>query len=239
MQSIFKRYEKKYLITVEQSIILQQIMSQYMVPDQHDEYLVQNLYYDTDRWDIVQTSINKPLYKEKMRLRCYGEAHHKSEFYLELKKKYKGIVYKRRITIPAQSLVNSSVHTVVSETQSQISRELDFYFRENEIAEKIYISYQRIAFVGKEAKELRVTFDADIRFRLGDLIFSNSTDGQHILSEDKMIMEIKTPVGMPLWMASALTENNIFPTAFSKFGICYTEHIYKHICEERTANICA
>ena len=239
MQSIFKRYEKKYIITKEQSIQLQKAISQYMTQDQYGEYLVQNLYYDTENWDIIRASIEKPLYKEKMRLRCYGESSGESKFYLELKKKYKGVVYKRRIAIPAQSLIGNSVQAAITETPSQISRELDFYMRSNGVSEKIYIAYQRLAFAGIADEGLRVTFDADVRFRLDDLSFSNSTAGQYILPDGEILMEVKALGGMPLWVANALSENGVFPTSFSKFGTCYTDYIYKHICEERKVKICA
>ena len=239
MQSIFKRYEKKYLVTENQRRTLQDTLSKHMVPDQYCEYLVQNLYYDTENWDVIKTSIERPTYKEKMRLRCYGEAVDDSDFYLELKKKFKGVVYKRRIAISTQSLVNSSIRSIVSATPSQISRELDFYLQSNAVSEKIYISYQRVAFAGIDESELRVTFDTDIRFRLDDLRFANSSADQIILPEGMVLMEIKALGGMPLWMASALSENEIFPTTFSKFGVCYTDYIYKQVCDERKAKICA
>jgi len=239
MQSIFKRYEKKYLITETQNTALKKTISEYMIPDQYGEYQVQNLYYDTDNWDVIRASIEKPAYKEKMRLRCYGEATGESKFYLELKKKYKGVVYKRRIEIPAQSLIGSSVRGIVAGTLSQISKELDFYLQSNGVAEKIYIGYQRTAFAGIEDDGLRVTFDTDVRFRLDDLNFSNSTTGQCILPESKILMEVKTLGGMPLWMAGALSENEVFPTSFSKFGTCYTDYVLKQICDERKVTLCA
>jgi hypothetical protein len=210
-----------------------------MVSDKYGEYLVQNLYYDTENWDVIRASIEKPIYKDKLRLRCYGEVTDDSKFYLELKKKYKGVVYKRRIVIPSRSLTDDSVRGVVSTTHSQISNELDFYLRTNDVAEKIYIAYRRNAFAGREDAGLRVTFDAGIRFRLENLTFSNPNVGQCVLPEGKMLMEIKALGGMPLWMASVLSENGIFPTSFSKFGVCYTDHIYKRIRDERTVGICA
>jgi len=239
MQSIFKRYEKKYLVTEKQCNAFKGILAQYMIPDQYGEYLVQNLYYDTENWDVIRASIEKPIYKEKMRLRCYGIANDDSTFYLELKKKYEGVVYKRRIAIPSESLTGGSVRNIVSTTPSQISREFDFYMQSNEVSEKIYIAYQRLAFAGLDDTGLRVTFDSDIRFRLDDLCFSNSNAGEATIPEGKMVMEIKTLGGMPLWMASALSENEIFPISFSKFGICYVDHIYKQLFEEKKVKVCA
>jgi len=239
MQSIFKRYETKYLVTEAQAAALRRMMSQYMAPDQYGAYLVQNLYYDTARWDVIQASLEKPAYKEKMRLRCYGEAGRDSTMFLELKKKFKGVVYKRRIAIPARALANRSVRAIVSETPEQIARELDFYLQSNGVAERIYISYQRKAFAGIDDEELRVTFDTDIRFRVDDVRLANPGGGQCVLPEGKMLMEVKALGAMPLWLAGALSAHGVFPTTFSKFGVCYTNYIHKQLCEERKVSICA
>jgi SPX domain protein involved in polyphosphate accumulation len=225
MQSIFKRYEKKYIVTREQYAALENVLSGYMEPDSFGEYLVQNLYFDTDGWDIVRTSIERPCFKEKMRLRCYGDINQEGRVFLELKKKYKGVVYKRRMAIPVKNLSAGSVRDLVPESGSQIARELDFYMKTNAVSEKMYISYWRTAFVGIANAELRVTFDTEIRFRLNCLDYSRPNDGHSILPRDKKIMEIKTPGGMPIWLARALCENKVFPTTFSKYGTCYAGYI--------------
>jgi len=227
MQSIFKRYEKKYLITQEQGAALRDICSRHMKPDKYGEYLVQNIYYDTENWDVIRFSIEKPFFKEKMRLRCYGLSCEESDLFLELKKKYNGVVYKRRLAIPVKSLSGRTVGDIVSGGSSQISRELDFYMKANAIRERIYISYMRTAFTDKKDDGLRVTFDTDLAFRLDCLDFSYPGSGQSILPDDKMLMEIKTLGGIPLWMTAALCENKIYPAAFSKYGACYTDHILR------------
>ena len=225
MQSIFKRYEKKYLITREQYSALSEILPRYITPDKFGEYLVQNLYYDTENWDVIRASIEKPLFKEKLRLRCYGLRHQESKLFLELKKQYKGVVYKRRIAVPINACSGKTVRDIVPGETSQISRELDFYLKNNAVNEKIYISFKRTAFAGIEDKGLRVTFDTDIRFRLDRLDFLYPDEGLFILPRDKIIMEVKTLGGMPLWMARTLCENEIYPVTFSKYGVCYTNHI--------------
>ena len=235
MQSIFERHEKKYLVTKEQGAELQEIMSQYMKPDGFGEYLVQNLYYDTENWDVIRTSIEheKPLYKEKMRLRCYDMPDKTSMIFLELKKKFQGIVYKRRMEIPFKKICYSSIRDIVSAGTSQISRELNFYIKKNAVLEKIYIAYKRIALIGKEQARLRITFDTDIHFRLDQLNYFNPDKGNIILGQDKVVMEIKTIGGMPLWLVQLLSENKIYPTSFSKYGRCYTDYIMKQTEKER------
>ena len=239
MQSIFRRYEMKYLISEKQRVILMEALSKYMLPDQYGAYLVQNLYFDTERWDVIRTSIEKPAYKEKLRLRCYGEAAIDSSYYLELKKKYKGIVYKRRIELPARSLANRSVRELVAQSPAQIAKELGFYLHTNDVSEKIFISYQRAAFAGVDDPELRVTFDTDIRFRLNDLKFAKSGADRIILPDDKVLMEIKMLGGMPMWMAGVLSDNDVFPTNFSKYGVCYTDYIFQNLAGDGKEQICA
>jgi SPX domain protein involved in polyphosphate accumulation len=216
MQSFFERYENKYLITREQGAALADILSQRAAPAGFGEYTVQNLYFDTENWDVIRASTEKPLYKEKMRLRCYGAPNREGKLFLELKKKYKGIVYKRRIAVPAEVFPDKSIREIVSGESSQISRELDFYLKTNPISEKIYISYRRIAFAGTEDEGLRVTFDTDVRFRPHNLSFERPEDGRLVIPPDMMLMEIKTLGGIPLWLARALSENGVFPRSFSK-----------------------
>jgi len=227
MQNTFCRCEKKYLITLEQAASFQDILSEYMMPDHFGEYLVQNLYFDTENWDVIRSSIENPVYKEKLRLRCYGALVKDSRLFLELKKKCEGIVYKRRIIVEKKHIPTITTQDIVASTSSQISRELDFYIKSNAVHEKIYISYKRSAFAGKKDEGLRVTFDTDMRFRLDCLDFSHPSRGSNIISCGKVLMEIKTPDAIPLWMTHALSENKIFPTGFSKYGVCYVNHILK------------
>lgn len=225
MENIFKRYEKKYLVTRAQGAALQDIFLRHMEADRYGSYLVQNLYYDTEGWDVIRESIDKPFYKEKMRLRCYGVPKPGTDYFLELKKKYKGIVYKRRVAIPEQSLSGRAVRDSVSEEPSQIARELEFYMKSNAVSERIYIAYHRAALAGINDAGLRVTFDTDMCFRTDRLDFTHPYIGFPILPGNTMLMEIKTLGGMPMWMVRVLNEGNIYPTTFSKYGVCYTNHI--------------
>ena len=239
MQNIFKRYEKKYLVTREQGTVFQKLLYGCMEQDRSGEYLVQNLYLDTESWDVMRTSIEKPLYKEKMRLRCYGLPDTDTDFFIELKKKYKDIVYKRRMAIPATTFYAGALREFLGEKSSQISREFDFYLSSNDVYEKIYISYLRTAYNGIENEGLRVTFDTDVRYRTDGLDFSCPEDGSLILPPNIMIMEIKTLGGIPLWMARALSEYAIYPTAYSKTGMSYKDHIVRPEGCERAVKISA
>ena len=227
MENIFKRHEKKYLISREQGEVFQKIISPHMEPDQFGEYLVQNIYYDNESWDVIRASIEKPVYKEKIRLRCYDIPEKESRVFLELKKKYLGVGYKFRIPFPFRDLLHHSIGDLVSAETSQISKEIDYIMKRNSVSEKIFISYTRAAFNGLEHKDLRITFDTNIRFRLKNLNFSDPVEGMSMIPYNKILMEIKTFDGMPFWMARALCEQGIFPAPFSKYGKCYTDYILK------------
>jgi len=236
VEYIFKRYEAKYLITEAQAAGLFPLFSQHMTRGKFDAYLVQNLYYDTENWDVVRRSIEKPVYKEKMRLRCYGLPERESKLFLELKKKYKGIVYKRRIGFPSAALSDCDIQDLAAGETSQIARELNAYLQTHPICERMYISHQRHAFTGKADQGLRITFDTDLRYRLEDLAFSAPHRGTVILPPDQIIMEIKTPGGIPLWLTRALSIHKAYPTSFSKYGRCYTDYIQKQ--KEREHEAC-
>jgi len=234
MQNIFKRHEKKYLITTEQGTDLQRLITRYAEIDRQGEYLIQDMYYDTADWGIICKSIEKPIYKEKLRLRFYGQYNSGSQGFLEMKKKYDGIVYKRRIVFPLGELKSRSVREIVSSVDSQIAREISYFLQTNQVSEKIHIAYKRAAYTGIEDNGLRITFDKDIVFHLCSLNNNNLSEynpgnynGCQILDDNQVLMEIKTAGAIPLWLTRTLSENNIFPVSFSKFGVCYVKHISK------------
>ena len=232
MQNVFRRRERKYLVTSEQGGALQSLITRYTVIDQQGEYLIQDLYYDTADWDIIRKAIEKPLYKEKLRLRFYGQYNSESPGFLEMKTKYDGIVYKRRIAFPLDELKKRCVRETVSTVDSQIAREISYFLQIHQVSERIHIAYKRTAYIGIEDKDLRITFDRDIVFHLCSLNNNNfgeynPDNGHQILEHNQVLMEIKAADAIPLWLARALSENNIFPVSFSKFGVCYARHISK------------
>jgi len=228
---------------------LQKLVTQHTEIDQQGEYLIRDLYYDTENWDIICKSIERSSYKEKLRLRIYGEYNSESLGFLEMKRKYDNIVYKRRIAFPIDELKNRRIREIVSADDSQISREISYFMHINPVSEKIHIAYKRTAYNGIEGNGLRITFDRDIAFHLCALkndCFSEynpyenndfQIDEQQILDSNQILMEIKTVNAMPLWLTGILSENNIFPVSFSKFGFCYARHISKWKGPEGRKNV--
>lgn len=237
-QTVFKRYELKYMLTLEQKERIIKAMSPYMELDKYGRTTIRNLYFDTDDYLLIRRSIEKPAYKEKLRVRSYAKASSDSTVFVELKKKYKHVVYKRRISLPhneAMSWVTGDRHC---ESHTQISDEVDYFldYYKN-LHPTVFLSYEREAFFSKDKSDFRVTFDDNILCRQTDLSLTEEPYGTPILEEGKVLMEIKCSGGIPLWMTHVLSEENIFKTSFSKYGTAYKTFIFPKIFGESIHNI--
>ncbi len=220
VQSCFKRYEKKYLLTTEQYEAMRAGMAAHVVPDEYGSYSIGNVYYDTPDYRLIRASLEKPVYKEKLRVRSYGVPGNHDKVFVELKKKYDGVVYKRRIVMEAREAVRY-LDGARGGDGSQISREIDWFMGFYAPEPKVYIAYDREAYAGAEDKELRVTFDTGLRARGTDVDLRSGDHGAPLLAEGLVLMEVKIPGTAPLWMARLLSELEIFPTSFSKYGAYY------------------
>lgn len=220
-QNVFQRYEKKYLLDENTYLALRRDLESYMVEDAYGWHTIRNIYFDTEDNQLIRTSIEKPKYKEKFRVRCYGEPQVDGKCFLEIKKKYKGLVNKRRVQLSvaeARAYLNQGVKP---STQGQIFREIDYFMGKYQVVPKRYIAYDRVALMGREDKEFRVTFDKNIRSRIDNLTLFCDEDTELLLSPDMVLMEVKISGAMPLWFAHILTKHNIYNTSFSKYGRFY------------------
>lgn len=232
-QSVFRRYELKYLLTRQQQEILLRDIAPYMALDQYGKTVIRNLYFDTDTYLLIRRSIEKPAYKEKLRLRSYVQATPETPVFVELKKKFNSVVYKRRLSMPETEAMAWLQGGQKAPPCCQISREIE-YFRDfyAELHPVVFLSYDRYAYFAKDGSDFRVTFDDNILFRDTDLSLSAPVYGTPILPPDKVLMEIKCSGSIPLWMAQLLSREKIYKTAFSKYGRAYQEMVYAKLKEE-------
>ena len=205
IQSSFKRCEKKYLLTEAQYRAVRLGMAPFMKPDAYPVYSVSNVYYDTDRYDLIRASLEKPVYKEKLRLRSYGVPGSCDEVFIEIKKKFDDVVYKRRITMTM--------------------RDAALYLSGARRGDGSQIGRDREAYAAADGGELRITFDTALRARSNDTDLRFGDYGVPLLADDLRLMEIKIPGAAPLWLARLLSENGIFPSSFSKYGEYYKQFI--------------
>jgi hypothetical protein len=225
----FKRYESKYLLSREKYAALWSELEAYLEPDDFFQSTVCSVYYDCEDFHLIRQSIEKPVYKEKLRVRSYNVPSPKDEVFVELKKKYQGVVYKRRISMTAAQAEQYLARHSKPQPETQISREIDWFLKTNPVSPKVLIASDRRAYRAKENPELRVTFDSSIRWREENLSLMEGDWGQELLNDGQILMELKIPDAAPLWLAHLLSRLEIFPQSFSKYGQCYkTELLEKY-----------
>ena len=218
----FKRREIKYLLEEEKYKKIMAMLKTRLVEDEHGKSTICNVYYDTPDYRIIRKSLEKPVYKEKLRLRSYGVVPRDGKVFVELKKKYKGIVYKRREVMTLEQSEEYLNDGKCPKEQTQIIREIDWFMHYYEnLAPAMYISYEREAYYSVEYPDLRITFDENIMYRPYDMELSVNTGGMPILRAGQHLMEVKAGGAIPVWLTEMFDELEIFPTSFSKYGRAY------------------
>ena len=198
-QTVFMRYELKYLLSRDQKAIIRKIMEPYMIPDPYGRTTIRNIYFDTDNYRLIRSSIEKPVYKEKLRLRSYCQAGADSTVFVELKKKYQAVVYKRRMALPEKQAMDWITGRQPCIPETQISKEIDYFCRFYETLQpRVFLSYEREAFYGRDCPDFRITFDEAILCRQEELSLRAGVYGTDILPPETVLMEIKCAGGIPL-----------------------------------------
>lgn len=232
--TVMKRYELKYILSQEQSTFLTEKLKGHMEMDKYGLASIASLYYDTPDYRLIRTSIEKPLFKEKIRLRSYGLATNESPVYLELKRKAYDIVYKRRVqsTIPAVKKFFDCEGDICAD--GQIAREIS-YFRDyyENLVPSCLIIYDRTAYFETDG-DLRLTIDYNPRYRIDNLNLTTNMEGISLLPEGYSILEIKVQEAIPLWLTAILTEGKIYKNSFSKYGEAYKQQALKINMERNT-----
>ena len=218
----FKRIEKKYLLSESRYDGLMERIDSHLRPDEYGRSTVLSLYLDTPDHRIIRNSLEAEEYKEKLRLRSYGTARADSRVFLELKKKFRGVVYKRRVSMTLEE-AERYLRLGIKPFESQIMSEIDWAMRlYGRPQGAMLIACEREAWFDEEHPDLRLTFDRGIRCRETELQLSRGSAGEALLPQDTVLLEIKTAGAMPLWLADALDAEGILPGRFSKYGAAYT-----------------
>lgn len=221
----FQRIEEKYVISQSMKDKLLQVIDKYICKDEYYLSNIHNIYFDTPNNDLIINSLNKPIYKDKFRIRSYGLPKENDYVFLEAKTKYKGVVGKRRIKIKLNEI--DDYLEKKKETDNEILKEIIYYYNFYKLRKAIYIAYDRESYKGIEDTNLRITFDSNLRSRRDNLEFIDAKMDNYF-DEEYFIMEIKTIGAMPLWLARSLSENKIYPQSFSKYGKIYEKEMVKY-----------
>lgn len=238
---VFKRTEMKYLLSADQRRVLEETIAQKMVPNEFGESRIMSLYYDTPEFALIERSLDKPLYKEKLRLRVYGSPSPLAPAFVELKKKFDGVVYKRRVPLSlaaarvflegmpyeaacrAFPLVDHEAHRQSLSARSlQIGREIEFMIaRHGDLVPSLLTSCDRVAYAEPEDDELRITFDANLAFAVGVDDLLTVSEVAPLVDPACSVMEVKNAGPLPFWLVRALNAAKARPRSFSKCGHAY------------------
>jgi hypothetical protein len=229
---VFNRYENKYLLDGERALWLQDRLTGSMEPDVHNGrgalYTIANLYYDTDDNHLIRTSLAKPKYKEKLRLRAYGVPAGADEVYVEIKKKVRGLVNKRRSALPldeAYAFLRGEPLVYRPPMNRQVLQEAAYLTQRAALRPALCLAYERRAYFGVGRHDLRVSFDTNLRARRTALRLEAGTHGAPLLDGDMWVMEIKVARSIPIWLCRLLSELRVYPVSFSKYGTEYKERL--------------
>ncbi len=242
--TVFQRYEKKFLMDED---VMEKILPEieaHMNPDKYcidgATYPISNLYYDTVTNDVIRDSLQKPFYKEKLRMRCYGIPKNKdTQVFLELKKKVNKIVTKRRAKLTYGEACMFMERGIYPETDSymttQVLREIEYYLYHKDVYANTRISYDRLAFFDARDDSFRLTFDKNIRYlKRGDepVDFDDRSKGVPLLPKNLRLMEVKVSNAYPMWFAKLLSTEGIHAVSFSKFGASYKKELLDQLGEK-------
>jgi SPX domain protein involved in polyphosphate accumulation len=230
---VFNRFEHKYLMDHETFVKATRILEQHMNLDyynkNHKPYTIANIYYDTEDDHLIRTSLTKPTYKEKLRLRAYGVPDMTTLVFLEIKKKYRGLVNKRRTTLNLkeayQFVDTGEIPSHQAYMNQQVLQEIHYFLNMYDLKPKLYLAYDRIAYFEKDNPDLRISFDHNIRSRRYDVSLEKGDYGEPLLDDDLWLMEIKTARAKPLWLTKMMTDLGIHRHSFSKYGTEFKNYI--------------
>ncbi|MBQ4901372.1 polyphosphate polymerase domain-containing protein [Paenibacillus sp. Marseille-P2973] len=230
---VFNRYENKYLMDTKAFYNIYNDLMEYMEPDENNKddkfYTISNLYYDSEHHSLIRTSLAKPKYREKLRIRSYGVPGSEDKVYLELKKKVFGLVNKRRTALKlneAYEFVRSGQAPAYRKGMNrQVMQEIEYFLSRYELQPMVYLAYDRIALFCKGNRDLRITFDTNIRSRRHDLKLEAGDYGEQLLERGQWLMEVKAEKTIPVWLSRMLSEHQMYRTSFSKYGNEYKKSI--------------
>ncbi len=233
---VFNRREVKYMLNDDDKNLLLSIIGNYMNADSFNKdgktYTICNLYLDTDSDELIRKSLEKPEFKEKIRLRSYGRVSLDDKVFLESKKKFDGVVNKRRTNFLLKDAYKYFEDGSLPENpiqangkplkmNTQVLKEIDYIMHFYNLKPKVFISYDRLAFFEKTNVDFRLTIDTNIQTRREDLRLDSPIYGRQLLQPGQWLMEAKAFKAFPLWFTHFLAERRIFKTSFSKYGIEY------------------
>jgi hypothetical protein len=225
-----ERFERKYYLTPREVGFAYGLLRQICLPakEYHSEQ-INSLYFDTADLDQHERSSSGDYYKDKVRLRWYGENNKLSGMqpvFLELKSRrgFASTKQRLKLQVPAESLALADLGKgIVTKTLLMDTLARFGYFPPEILLPIIKISYWRYRF-SEIMTEQRVSLDCHIR---STMIIPGPGNGERELELPGAVIEIK---GQSMELPEALKRARILDTdwtRFSKYSACIDSHIEK------------
>lgn len=226
MEESFARVETKFMLTPDQEEAIEAgLCRRGFSRTDFGSPAVQSLYYDTPDHRMIRDSLERPLYKEKLRLRAYGPPGAQSTSFVEVKKKYDGVVYKRRVALPLRDAYDGLSRECLPEDAGQVGREALWLVKHYGLVPSVVIAYDRHAWFNAREPGVRITFDRNLAFRNHDLDLTSQAENTVFTRPDQRLMEIKTGGTYPLWLTRLLWDTRVKRIHYSKYGYAYQHYI--------------
>lgn len=223
----FQRVEDKYLMDRKEADAFLKAVSPYLKPDRYFCYHCHTIYFDNDSAQLISTSLSHPPYKMKLRLRTYSDPDDDTPVFLETKKKYGDIVYKKRFMMTDLEAKEYLYEGIAPHTDNSTSREIDYLIHYYHLKPKVYIGYDRICYVSKTDADARFTLDSHITYRTNDVSL-HETGEEKELQKGMFILECKVSDRYPMWLTKILSSHHLYKSSFSKYGTIYKRESSLH-----------
>lgn len=218
-QEVFRRKEVKYILTPAKYQELMQTVQGELVKDRYFKGTNCSIYFDNDQHYIAVHTLEKPMYKEKIRLRSYNVPKSMNDtVFVEIKKKFDGLGNKRRIAVTLGDFYHYLESGELKTDNPQIKAELDYCFKFYGLKPSLFLAYDRLSYCGKDNPGFRVTFDQNVRSRTDHLRLEEGDAGELYFDNQEVVMEVKALDAFPLWFVRALSKLHIYPSSFTKYG---------------------
>ncbi|MDR2587212.1 MAG: polyphosphate polymerase domain-containing protein [Coriobacteriales bacterium] len=233
--NVFERQEKKYLLEAGMAEKLLARCGSALEPDGRSSILIRSLYLDTPSHLLIRRSIEKPVFKEKLRVRSYGIIQDDNHpVFLEIKKKYRKTVYKRRVlmtlrdarrfvedgVVPLSSLRGDNAKVALNrQIINEMYGALECY---GALTPSFLVGYERRAYCyHATGVSLRLTLDSNLGWGKGSWDVEDMRGAHPLLPPAACLMELKTTAPLPLPLTHALDALHLYPRGFSKAAQAY------------------
>ena len=224
--NFFQRVEQKYVLSEEEYKKLFNKIKKHIEKDKYYKSTICNIYFDNNSNELIVNSLEKPLYKEKVRIRSYNTPNIDDAVFLELKGKYNGVVFKRRVKVKLEDIYNYIESGITPNVDNkQIMKEIDYVIKRYDLVPKLFLAYDRLSYCDKNNSNFRITFDTNLRSRKDDLRLELGDSGNLFRKKNFYIMELKSLSSIPIWFINILSELKIYPKSFSKYGNIYSKEM--------------